>query len=350
MKRIGIDCRFAGTRSGLGRYTREIVRHLLKRRDPVGYVLFVRSDEEEWLAALRTIGNWQLAIGNFPHYSITEQVFFPAVIKRSKIDLLFSPHFNVPLLCPVPFIVTIHDLILHRYPNQASFFKYLAYRAVMGYAIRNARRIIAVSDFTAGEIVSVYGSHLREKIAAVREGIAPHFFPRDSIEQKTIREKYLLESPFFLYVGNAKEHKNMQVLIDAFASLDDSSTELILVTHGKEVERLTHGDGVRIIPTVSDSDLPALYSAARAFVTASLYEGFCLPVAEAEACGCPVIATRRGSIPEVAGSDALLIEPTIEAFTRAMEHPPVAHTSVHHWSWEEAAEKTAMILREAIDN
>src|SRR3989344_6081400 len=111
---IGIDCRFAGTRSGIGRYTEELVRCLLKRNDPWKYILF------GWpVGALHATPLQEAHMSPeiiplpYRHYSIAEQIRFPRLLKKHHIDLLHVPHFNVPLLCPTPFVVTIHDLILH---------------------------------------------------------------------------------------------------------------------------------------------------------------------------------------------------------------------------------------------
>ena len=150
MQSIGIDCRFAASHSGLGRYTRELVSHLLQRRDGVHYVLFVRSGDEAWLK--KDFGSsFSLNVFKCDHYSLAEQMRFPGVIRAAGIDLLFSPHFNVPFLQGVPTVVTVHDLILHRFPNEASFARRLAYRFVMRQSLRNARHVFAVSESTKSD-------------------------------------------------------------------------------------------------------------------------------------------------------------------------------------------------------
>jgi glycosyltransferase involved in cell wall biosynthesis len=345
---IAVDCRFAGTLSGLGRYTRELVPRLLRRGDPLRYILFVRSAEEPWLRTLpaRSADIRRLAA---PHYSFAEQGAFPLALLRARADLLFSPHFTVPLLCPVPFIVTVHDLILHRYPNEASLLRRMGYRCVMAHAVARARRVVTVSEFTARELCSIYGESLRDRIVRVPEGVSGDFRPRTPEEQRTACRRYDLRKPYCLYVGNAKQHKNVQMLIDAFALLPSETRELVLVTGGKEASRLVLRSGVRLLPDVPERDLPALYSAAEAFVTASLYEGFCLPVAEARACGCPIIAGRSGAIPEVAGPRALLVEPTVEALAGALRRPPgrALPPDTPPLSWDRAAEQVAALLRSA---
>lgn len=348
MTTIGIDCRFAATESGLGRYTRELVAHLLRRDDALRYALFVRDPSEPWLASLPPSPRSSLHTTRSPHYSLSEQLRFPLSIRSAGADFFFSPHFNVPLLCPVPFVVTVHDLILHRFPNEASPLRRIAYRTVMQHAVARARAVIAVSRFTGDEICGAYGERVRSKIAVISEGVSEQFRRRPQAECAAVLAKHGLPAAFFLYVGNAKQHKNVQTLIDAFAAAGDPQAHLVLVTGGGEASRLRLRERVRLLPDVDDADLPVLYSAARAFVTASLYEGFCLPVAEAAACGCPIVATRRGAIPEVAPPGALLVEPTIEALARALRAPPLEAAERRNGSWSDAAEQTAAVLAAAL--
>ena len=162
MRNIAIDCRFAGTNSGLGQYTRELVTHLLKRSDAVKYTLIAHRAHEPWLKNLQ--GDPEIIIADIPHYSLAEQTKIPKLLKKSKVDLLFSPHFNVPFRLTIPFVVTIHDLILHRFPNQASLFKQVTYRRLINSAVKRAKSIITISDFVKRELIDVYGDPIRTKI------------------------------------------------------------------------------------------------------------------------------------------------------------------------------------------
>ncbi len=263
MLHIGIDCRFGGTFSGLGSYTRALVTHLLQRRDPIQYTLFVRSVGEEWLRGL--VGSpthYTLLTTHYSHYSLSEQALFPLVLRRSGINLFFSLHFNVPLLCPVPFVATIHDLILHQYPNEAPLWKRMAYRRVMHHTVTHARALIAVSRFVAGEIRETYGQRAFLKVTVIPEGVDPRFSRRSPSEQEDVLRKYDIRPPFFLYVGNAKEHKNVPMLIHAFQNLRSSERTLVLVTSGREADGLTMGENIRRLSHVAEDDFPALYSAA----------------------------------------------------------------------------------------
>lgn len=343
MPHIGIDCRFAQSHSGLGRYTREIVSHILRLGGGQRFTLFVRSRTEEWLSGLQ--GSFDLLEADIPHYSFEEQYRLPVLLRSAGLDTYFSPHFNVPMFCPVPFVATIHDLILHRYPNQAPFAKRCAYRVLMQRTVRRARHIIAVSRFTAREIESVYGKGTAANTSVIYEGINGRFHLEPPEHVLGVRSRHALSSPFFLYVGNAKQHKNVQMLIDAFLQAHPAGHELVLVTGGPEASRLRTGPGVRILHGFPEEDLPSLYSACRAFVTASRYEGFCFPVLEAAACGCPVIAADSSAIAEVAPEDAVLLPVSVDYFAAAFLAPPERpRAGFTPPQWEQAAEATLSVL------
>jgi len=340
MATIGIDCRFASTHSGLGRYTREITKALLEQ-GAHDYVLFVRSADEEWLQDFpRPHGIIQAP---FAHYSIAEQRHFPVILKHSGIDLLFSPHFNVPIRCPVPYVVTIHDLILHAYPNQVSLLKRFAYRFLISHAVSKAQSVITISQFVKGELLQHYPS-IESKLTVITEGVTENFHKRTPDEIQAVLKKHDIASPYFLYVGNAKQHKNVQTLIDAYAASGRTDSSLVLVTGGKEANSLRLPDSVRRVESIDDADLPSLYSGALCFVTASLYEGFGLPVLEAQACECPVIASNKTAIPEAGGNNAVYCEPTVESLSAALQNPPKASTDCRRPTWEDAARETAKVL------
>ena len=336
-----IDCRFAHTKTGLGRFSRELVKALLRRNDSLEYRLLLAPGTHDWLKGHSPV----VMETDIPHYSIAEQTSLPSILSRSGAHLFFSLHFNVPWFCPLPYVATVHDLILHRYPNDASFVKKSAYKLLMHRTVRHARHILTISRFVQGELARAYGSSLLSKTTVVHEGVDAAFSPMPaSIVQETL-SRCGIARPFFLYVGNAKQHKNVQLLIDAFERSGVADADLVLVTGGSELARLHRSDRVRVVQDIGDVDLAALYTAARATVTASLYEGFCLPVLEALHCGCPVIASNRTAIPEVAGEHALLLEPTEEAFAEAFRNPPArVHVPAERATWERTAQETALVL------
>jgi glycosyltransferase involved in cell wall biosynthesis len=324
---IGLDCRLAKTQSGIGRYTRELMSELAKRNDTHRYV-FLYPD--------------------IPYYSLKEQLMMPKIIREAKLDLLHVPHFNVPLHCPVPFVVTIHDLILHHYPNQAGLMKRMAYKKLMKHAVQKSEHIIAVSNSTADDITKTYGDKFRSKTSVTYEGVSEWFQPATDEEKNLIRTKHDLPEKFLLYIGACKEHKNVQALIDACP--DDQT--LILVTGDIEKNHLKLRSNSRVLDDVSDNDLPALISAATLYIQPSLYEGFGLPILEAMACGTTVVASNRSSIPEISGGKAILVEPTVKGLRSGIDEglnaPSDPNQMIEHaknFSWEKMAEETANIYK-----
>jgi alpha-1,3-rhamnosyl/mannosyltransferase len=282
------------------------------------------------------------------HYSIAEQTQLPRIIRDTHASLFYSMHFNVPMRCPVPFVATIHDMILHAYPNNASFIKRIAYRSVFHHTIRNAERLCVVSDAVRDELLSAYGSPLSSRLFVTHEGVDSTFHRRSELEQRVVLQKFGIDKPFFLYIGNAKEHKNVGDLLNAWKQFDSSSMRLVLVTGGKEANRLVLPEGVIRVLHIADGDLPALYSAAIAYVSASRYEGFGLPFAEAIACGCPVIAYDLPIVREVTRGKGVVTAHTPHALADAMRRPPSRIHPECLWRWEDAAEKTAEVLAETL--
>lgn len=342
MTTIAIDCRFAGTGTGLSRYTTELVAALLARRDPgIEYALIVRKESDVPAVPFPH----RVVVADIPHYSRAEQTELPRILKATGADLAFFTQFNAPFFCPLPFVVTVHDLILHRHPGDAPFLKRAAYRILLHRALRRARAVIAVSDWTKADIARTYGPGVAKKTAVIGEGVSDAYVPQPLPRIEELRRRHGLHRPFFLYVGNCKPHKNVFLLLRAFAAAKPDA-ELVLVSGGADARSMSLPSGARVLQDVPDADLPALYSAARCFVTASLEEGYCLPAAEALACGCPVIATDRSAIPEIVRGHGMLLEPTVEAFAAALLDPPTLAAPVRVGSWETAAEETAAVLKE----
>ncbi|GEM_PF-475593 len=342
---IAIDCRFAASPLGLGRYVRELVSRMVQSKE-ASFTLLLTGSDHAWLGDIGE--HCRLINVDIPHYSIAEQLRLPRLLARIHPDVYFVPHFNALVLSPIPTVITVHDLILHHYPNEASIVRQLAYRSLIGAAIRRARTTVAVSSFVREELIARYGLRAAQKTIVIPEGVSSHFSPQSEAHCAQVLERYGMRTPYFLYVGSAKEHKNVPMLIQTFQKAQVPECMLVLVTGGREAHSLHPlPPFVRMISDVPEADMPALYSAARAFVTASLYEGYGLPVAEALACGCPVIASNRTAIPEVANGHAQLVEPEVDSFAHALRNPPLRGGPFRVASWEKAAARTLEALMAA---
>jgi len=338
---IGFDARFYGPLGkGLGRYTQEVVDNLIKisSAEPgagFNYVIFLSPENfDEFTSPSPKVKKVLLPVR---WYSWSEQFLMPFYIWREKIDLMHFPHFNVPVLTPVKFVVTIHDLILTNFPTRRAttlspwFYrlKNFAYRLVIFSAVWRAKKIITVSEFTKKDLIVKFRVR-PEKVAVTYEGVANLAKGRDSLfaaklDHQEILTEYHIAKNFLLYVGNAYPHKNLEWLLRVFSRLHTAQPGLRLVLVGKEdyfyrrvqaearVLNLWQAENknspVIFSGYVPDAQLEVLYQEARGYVFPSLYEGFGLPPLEAMAKGCPVLCSERASLPEVLAEAALYFNP-----------------------------------------
>ncbi len=338
MALITIDGRFLGTGTGLANYTRHLVKALVDEGSH-DYVVLTRSAPDIDLP-VRT------AIADIAHYSAAEQVRLPRIVRETGCDLAFYPHFNAPVVSRTPYVVTVHDLILHRHPGDASWAKQRVYRSLLRRNLHAARAVIAVSEWTRQDVIRHYGDGVGAKTAVSGEGAGDAFTPRADAEVRAARARHGLHGDYFLYAGNAKPHKNLDMLVAAHRA-SGVDADLVLVTGDPDAARL-QGDRVVVARGVDDDELAALYSGARAFTTPSLDEGYCLPVAEALACGCPVIASECGSIPETAQGHARLVAPTLGDWIDALREPVGPQEPVLVGDWAEAARRTVAVFDRAL--
>lgn len=324
--KIGIDARFFGTPGkGLGRYTEKLIRWLEKLDTENDYEIFLYG--ESFDAYEPRNPRFQKIKVPYRWYGFGEQLLYPFFLRGRKLDLLHFPHFNVPLLYRRPFVVTIHDLILLHYPTQKasthhSFwyrFKYFFYLRVIRSAIKRARAILTVSEFTKGDVEHFY-PEARKKMAVTLEGVDQYCLWRSPAERKRTQEKFWQqigkekERPYVLYVGNSYPHKNLSI----FLTLAQAEPDIDIVLVGKLdyfYERLKAHivqkgiTNIYLVGGVSDEELAVLYQGAHGYVFPSLYEGFGLPPLEAMQYHVPVLVSNRGSLPEIVGSAALLADP-----------------------------------------
>lgn len=320
--RIGIDARFYGSvGKGLGRYTEKLIGHLETLASP-GDEFFVFLRRENFDEYVPKSEAFHRVLADYPWYGWGEQFRFPFLLGRFRLDLVHFPHFNVPLLYRKPFVVTIHDLILLRYPTvrnttrTAALYrlKFLAYRLTIASAVRRARVILTVSRFTERDILREYPESAG-KVVVAYEGCEIASGPTGtSAEAPGEPGGRDILSPYFLYVGNAYPHKNLEIFIPLARRFPE--TRFVLV--GKEdffYRRLADAvaasgvDNIVFAGYRTDAELATLYRDATGYVFPSLYEGFGLPPLEAMRFGTPVLASSRGSLPEVLGDAALYADP-----------------------------------------
>lgn len=302
-----------------------------------------------------------------PFLQLWYQLGLPLRMKRDGIDIFHDPVYPLPLLLPVPGVITVHDLSGYENPRVHSTRSAVAAKLYPRH-IRVARRIIADSGYTASRIRALF-PWAEGKVDVVHLGVSEDFRPvtdREAIG--SVRRRYRLPPRFMLFLGTLEPRKNLERLLSAFEAVGGDPCLVIAGglgwKYGKLMERITrHPFSDRIVMTgfVEVTDLPALLSMAEFLVYPSILEGFGLPILEAMACGTPVITSNTSSMPEVAGDAALLIDPlSTDSIARAMERlagdeeyrrslsgQGLERASL--FSWRTAAEKTLRIYGKALD-
>jgi glycosyltransferase involved in cell wall biosynthesis len=343
---------------GIGTYVRNLVRHLARLDRETTYFLFCDHADASTLRDLAA--NFVPVADDSAGYSIREHFSIPRKLRRLGADLLHSPHYVRPLLCPTPSVVTIHDCIHLVFPQYLPSRMAWSYaRFMMGSAIRKSALVFTVSEASRSDILRFYPWADPDRVQVVPNALDEALLEDPGPEEMDrVKERYQIRGRFVLYAGNIKPHKNLDRLVSAFGLLKQAPghEDVKLFIIGDEVnrygalrrgvERLGVRQDVRFFGFVPDRTLAALYRLASVFAFPSLYEGFGLPPLEAMACGTPVVTSRISSLPEVVGDAALLVDPysveeIADALTRVLADPKLREglverglLRVKNFSWE----------------
>jgi len=262
---------------------------------------------------------------------VWEQLALPGVVRRDGSDLLWGCNALLPGSRTSPQVVTIHDLGLFTVPQFYPRARVRYFRWAIPHAVRQADIVVAVSEFTKGELVNVLGVS-ESRIRVVLCGIGSQYQPAaEEPDAERIRGRYGLPERFFFSLGVLEPKKNIERLVRAYRALPGElrSAVKLVIGGGKSIGwqnesvfALARELGPDIVMTdfIAREDLPTVYRLAEAFVFPSLYEGFGVPPLEAMACGTPVISSNAASLREVVADAALTVDPTrTEEIAQAMQ-------------------------------
>lgn len=373
--RIGLNAQLlAGSASyrsaGIHRYMERLLHHLPAAAGDFDLVAFVNRQAQRMADGLRV-----RATGWPTHRPLArivwEQAVQPVWARTEELDLLHSLAFVSPLIRPCRTVVTIYDLSFVRFPGlfRGAHAAYL--RLFTRLACRAAERIIAISESTRRDVMSLYGAP-GERVDVAPPGVDPVFRPLPGEQVEAFRRRRGLPEAFILHVGTLEPRKNHVRLLQALSQLSTHPqlAGLRLVCVGgpgwscgeiyAAVERLNLQERVIWTGYAPAEELPLWYNAAMLFVYPSLYEGFGMPVLEAMACGTPVITSNVSSLPEAADEAGRLVSPDdvdglADAMRRLLADPDLrqrlraaglAHAAT--FTWERTARQTAAAYGKAL--
>jgi glycosyltransferase involved in cell wall biosynthesis len=358
-------------RAGIHHYIRQILQHLPSDSEAAAdcrYTIFTGPDHDP----LSLGGNVQLLTSRLPTFRplvriLWEQFVWPLTAVRQRLHLLHSMAFVTPWFAPCPTVVTVYDLSFIHYPDRFPAWQRRYLTTQTRRSCHQARRIVTISESGRQDTHAAFGVPL-DRIDVVRPGVDTVFQRRSAEEVAAFRRRENLPNRYLLHVGTLQPRKNIPILLEALARLEQPDLLLVLVG-GKgwlydeifaRVSALKLAKQVRFTGYVSDGDLPLWYNAASLLLFPSVYEGFGLPVAQAMACGTPVIAAETSAIPEVAGSAALFFDPVnvgrlAEQITAVLDNPTLAAAMAQagleqsqHFSWVESGRQMAAVYERAL--
>jgi len=337
--RIGIDvrCLAKGRRTGVEEYTLNLLKNLFKIDSKNKYILFFNSYKasQACFGWIKDYPNVKIKVFRLPNKLLNFCFWYLGWPKIDKMiggcDIFFMPNIIFGSASrKTKLIVTIHDLSFERYPETFSWKKRLWHIFINPKKIcQRADKIMAISESTKNDLISIYGIH-PEKITVIFNGLPEKFKPISHNDGNLIKikEKYNLPYKFILYLGTIEPRKNIVGIIRAFNMSqkyakknnreDILKFKLVLAGYSgwlskkifQEAEKSEFKEKIIFIDSISDDDKEYLYNLASVFVYPSLFEGFGFPPLEALKCGIPTITSNNSSLPEVAGENAILIDPT----------------------------------------
>ncbi len=319
--RIGIEAQriFRKNKHGMDFVVLQEIKELQKMDTPHEYFVFVKPGVDRCIESSEHVHIIEV---NCPSYPLWEQWALPRAAIKAGVDILHCTSNTAPIWCDIPLVLTLHDIIFlePRDKKNKSLYQNLGYfyrRWDVPRILKKCRRIITVSDFELGNIkqkLQLPDSQLK----MIYNGYNEWFRPIESNKQQY--RKYIADAGYFFFLGNTDPKKNTERTLVAYAKyLEQSEVKRPLLMADLDQEYLNgiiERNGIEairdhiVIPGyIINSDLPYIYNNAFAFLYTSLRESFGIPLLEAMACGTPVITSNTSSMPEIAGHDAILINP-----------------------------------------
>lgn len=320
--KIGIEAQriFRKQKHGMDYVVLQEIRELQKMDTAHEYYVFVKPGEDRCIESTANVHVVELSC---PSYPLWEQWALPRAARKYGVQLLHCTSNTAPLWCDIPLVLTLHDIIFlePRDKQNKSLYQNLGWfyrRLVVPRILDRCRRIITVSNFEMENIIAKL--HIpRSRMAMIYNGYN-EWFRQLPAADCAASERYISQKGYFFFLGNTDPKKNTERTLVAYskylqrsnvkrpllmADLDRAYLDDIIARH--HIEHIRHS--IVMPGYIVNSDLPAIYNSAFAFLYTSLRESFGIPLLEAMACGTPVITSNTSSMPEIGGKDAILVNP-----------------------------------------
>lgn len=364
---IGVDGNEANVKDqvGVSVYTHSLLEHFQNvADDKMQFRIFLKDEPLPTMPKKNSHFSYEVISPPF----MWSQIGLPLnLYMKKKIDVFFAPAHYAPRFCPVPVVVTVHDLSYFYYPDEFLKKDLYTLKEWTKYSVKNARKIITVSKTTKKDVMKFYNVP-EKKIEVIYNGYEKSSQPKADqlLAEELMKNLELKRNKYILYVGTLQPRKNLPVLINAFARFSKTHTDYKLVLVGKKgwlydeifesIRILKLEDKVITPGYLPDEEVKELYKNAVCFVLPSLYEGFGIPVLEAMSHGCPVISSFSSSLPEIGGDACLYFDPKnsddlFDDIIRLTENESLrddfikkGYERIKQFSWKKCAEETLKVI------
>ncbi len=320
--RIGINADEANVENpvGIGQFALNVIRWLERIDKKNQYYLYLTTPKNQRLPSVR--GGWNYKYIWPQKFSTQLALPFKLLLNRERLDVFYTPTHYAPRFCPMPSVISIMDVSYLIYPEYFAKKDLWQLKNWTEYSVKNAKKIVVISESTKKDVVKFYGNK-KNDVVVCYPGYDEKFrlvSDREKIEKCKI--KYGITGDYMIAVGTLQPRKNYERLMRVFAKLKAKGRSEKLVIVGKygwlydslfaAIKKLNVGHDVIVTGYIPDEDTVSLLNGAKLYVLASLYEGFGIPVLEAQACGVPVALSNVSSLPEVGQDAGLYFNPIDE--------------------------------------
>jgi glycosyltransferase involved in cell wall biosynthesis len=347
---------------GIGRFTFETLKRMVAAHpEHTFHFLFDRPFDARYVFGANVVPHVLFPPARHPFLFVAW--FEGAValwLRRQQPAVFLSTDGFTTLATTVPRLTVVHDLAFEHFPQDVELLRRKYYHFFFPRFVRASERLVAVSEATKQDLIATYQLPT-EKIQVVYNAADAHFRPQPVEVQQATRERFAAGKPYFLFVGALQPRKNLVNLLkafDAFKQQTGAPTKLLVVgrTAWKAgpmfdvYQQMQYRHDVHLTGRVTDTELVQLYAAALATVYVPYFEGFGIPIIEAQSCASPVLTSDRSSMPEVAGGAALLVDPyspaaIAAALGRLWQEPELrqelvrkGQVNIQRFSWDKSAE------------